>query len=167
MGIGFDALFVWWKMDRSIKTKYKIRFKYVYEQAIKVFEKLIVEEKCQIVLYPNGEITRFVKDFLKEKYNIDVQYVIDNKKYNGKDILNLEQAARKDNSNIYFIICSDNAMYYKEIRENIYKYFNKKQIIDMFPNNELESIPSDDEIRKVLMMIDEFIPSESNKNAYN
>lgn len=77
----------------------------------------IQQGKKSFVLYPNGEITNLVRDILRDKYGISPLFIVDNIKFNGHTVLNLEQASQKTEKDTYYLICSD--------REDIYD-INKK-----------------------------------------
>ena len=122
-----------------------------FEEAI---SKIDSKEK-KFVIYTNGVVGRFAKEYLKQEYNIDVAFVIDNKAYNGQDILNLEQAKKRNESNLVYLICSDNLDFYDEVREAIYKVLPKEQIIDVFSTVNKKDLPTEEQIVEVLKQIDE------------
>lgn len=35
---------------------------------------------------------------------------------------------------MYYLVCSDNELYYDDIRETLRKYINDRQIVDLFPD---------------------------------
>ena len=61
----------------------------------------------KFVLYPNGEVAKIVKNILISKYNIVPEYTVDNYSFNGKTILNLEQTKSLQQTDVYYLICSD------------------------------------------------------------
>lgn len=141
-----------------MRKSYNFDFRYIYQHVKNSLDELIkVKGYRKYVLYPNGEITRFVKDFLREEYQLEEEYVIDNLNYNGQDVLSIEQAKRKSNDGVIFLICSDNIIYYDEIRRVIYENIEHKQIFDIFPVNRADMLPDDYEIRKILDYLDELV----------
>ncbi len=97
-----------------------------------------------------------VKEYLKSEFSIFPEYTIDNKKYNGIDILSIDQAKKRNNENVYFLICSWHNDLYEQIRLPIYNTFPKEQIIDVFPRI-AESLPTSSEILYYLRKIDTFV----------
>lgn len=97
-----------------------------------------------------------VKECLKKKYSILPEYTIDNKTNNGTTILSIEQAKRRNNEGISFLICSWNDRYYMEIRQVIYEAFPEEQIIDIF-KEEGEILPTEKEISDVLYYVEGYI----------
>lgn len=93
----------------------------------------IQQGKKSFVLYPNGEITNLVRDILRDKYGISPLFIVDNIKFNGHTVLNLEQASQKTEKDTYYLICSDREDIYDIIRNNLKSYIKEKQIIDLFP----------------------------------
>lgn len=79
--------------------------------------------------------------------------------YDGITVLNIEQAQRRNNKDVYFLICSWHGEYYDEIREKIYGTFPKEQIIDLFPKLVI-TLPTTADICKVLSYIDSYIKVE-------
>ena len=123
-----------------MKKNYDINFKYTYQCAKKVLDELMKEKENKYVVYPNGEIARFVKDLLREEYGVNAEYAIDNQKFDGKDVLNRVDFEVKD----------------REIRRRIYETFDEKQIFDLFPENKLKKLPSNEEIHEVLVKLDKY-----------
>lgn len=67
----------------------------------------------------------------------NIEFCIDNKKYDGITVLNIQQAVDRGIGDCIILIASNNINYYNEIRENIYKVFPKDSILDLYPNYEL------------------------------
>lgn len=121
-----------------------------------------IREK-RFVIYTNGIGGKAVKKYLETEFHIVPEYVIDNKLYNGLDILSLEQAKCRDNEGVFFLVCSWNDDFYIEIRRAIYAAFPKNQIIDIFPKKEL---PDDKEIRLELRHIKAYCEENENCHAF-
>ena len=102
---------------------------------------------------------QLVKEYLEMEFSIEPEYIIDNKIYDGITVLNIEQAQRRNNKDIYFLICSWHEEYYDEIREKIYRIFPKEQIIDLFPKT-VTTLPTTADICRVLSYIDTYLKVE-------
>lgn len=86
-----------------------------------------------MVLYPFGELGMQVKQILNWRYGIQEEFIIDetlSKK--NPQIKPLEYLSCIDTSKYTFIITSENVEYYDEIRMNLKKYVNEKNIFDLF-----------------------------------
>lgn len=126
---------------------------------------IVDEGKRKFVIYTNGMGGKFVKEYLASEFGISPEYIIDNKVFNGKDVLNIEQAKKRDNENVYFLISSWHNDYYEQIREVIYGAFPKEQIIDVFPRVKPKVLPTDEEICSVLRDIDAYVKGMENINC--
>lgn len=101
---------------------------------IKIIDNCIKQNKRKFVLYPNGKITQIVKQALEERYNIAPVFIVDNYKYDQKLVYNFEEAEKMTEADMYYLICSDNDLYYDDIRENLKRHIRDEQIVDLFPN---------------------------------
>lgn len=101
---------------------------------IKIIDNCIKQNKRKFVLYPNGKITQIVKQVLEERYNIAPVFIVDNYKYDQKLVYNFEEAEKMTEADMYYLICSDNDLYYDDIRENLKRHIRDEQIVDLFPN---------------------------------
>lgn len=63
---------------------------------------ITVEGKDKFVIYTNGNGGKLVKEYLESEFGITPQYIIDNKVYDGNEILSIEQAKKRDNTGVYF-----------------------------------------------------------------
>ncbi|MCI8584824.1 MAG: hypothetical protein HFI92_02820 [Lachnospiraceae bacterium] len=117
---------------------------------------IIDEKKDRFVIYTNGMGGKLVKKYLDVEFHIKPEYIIDNKSYDGKHILSIEQAKSRDNKGVYFLICSWHGDYYEEIRKKIYDAFPEEQIIDLFPRMK-KSLPTDEEICNVLQYVNMYL----------
>lgn len=102
---------------------------YIYD----MLKPQIQNQKKKFVLYPNGEITNLVRDILIDKYDISPVFIVDNIKFDGETVLNLEQASKKTERDMYYMVCSDRDDIYDIIRNNLKLYIKADQIIDLFP----------------------------------
>lgn len=96
----------------------------------KIKEK-IKQGKKNYIIYPNGNFGITIKQTLKE-LDGNVEFCIDNKKYDGITVLNIQQAVDRGIGDCTILIASNNSNYYNEIRENIYKVFPKESILDLY-----------------------------------
>ena len=130
--------------------------KTLYEEYISDFLKKQIDiGRKKFVLYPNGEVAKMVKNILISKYNIVPEYTVDNYCFNGKTILNLEQAKKVQQTDVYYLICSDRKNIYDEIRMKIKQYIDNEQILDVFPIIDNNSIK--EEIYQKLDALDDDI----------
>ena len=120
------------------------------------------EGKNKFVIYTNGMGGKLAREYLKTEFGIIPEYTIDNKRYNGSDILNIEQAQKRNNKSVYFLVCSWHPDYYDEIRRVIYEAFPNEQIIDIFPR---AALPGKKEICAVLHHIDSYIRDLEDKSC--
>ena len=115
----------------------------------------VKQNKRKFVLYPNGEITNIVKQVLDNVYNITPVFIVDNYKYDQKNVFNFEKAVQMTDVDMYYLVCSDNELYYDNIRNTLRRYVKDEQIVDLFPDiNALEYI---DNACKLLKELDEKI----------
>ena len=99
----------------------------------------VKQNKRKFVLYPNGEITNIVKQVLDNVYNITPVFIVDNYKYDQKNVFNFEKAVQMTDVDMYYLVCSDNELYYDNIRNTLRRYVKDEQIVDLFPDiNTLE-----------------------------
>lgn len=101
---------------------------------IRTIDNCIKQNKRKFVLYPNGEITQIVRQVLEQNYNITPIFIVDNYKYDQKLVYNFEEAEKMTEADMYYLICSDNDLYYDDIRENLKKHIRDEQIVDLFPD---------------------------------
>jgi len=117
-------------------------------------EKLIEQGKKHYILYPNGKIALEVKELLVH-LGAEVDFYIDNKNYNGREVLNIEQAQSKGIENAYILITSDQDLIYEVIRKNIYAAFPKEQILDLFPKFEI----MEEDVDHCILDLEEYVRS--------
>ena len=82
----------------------------------------VKKNKRKFVLYPNGEITNIVKQVLDNVYNITPVFIVDNYKYDQKNVFNFEKAVQMTDVDMYYLVCSDNELYYDNIRNTLRRY---------------------------------------------
>lgn len=130
----------------------------ISKNIIEILRTVVLDEKKdKFVIYTNGMGGKFAKEYLETEFGIKPEYIIDNKKYDGINVLSIEQALERNNEGVYFLICSWHGEYYTEIRKKIYRAFPKEQIIDLFPIKENKPLPTDEEICKVIQSLDTYI----------
>lgn len=90
--------------------------------------------KRKLAIYPCGKRGEYVKDYIEGRWHLPVDLFIDN----GKAKEDSSYVTAKDLSHMncrgfVFLITSDSAQYYTEIRREIRKYVGKGHVIDLFP----------------------------------
>lgn len=122
---------------------------------IGIIDGCIKQNKRKFVLYPNGEITNIVKQLLDSEYNISPIFVVDNYKYDQKSVYNFEKADQMTQDDMYYLVCSDNDLYYDNIRNTLKMYIKEEQIVDLFPDINVEEYRKN--VRRLLKDLDEQI----------
>lgn len=107
---------------------------YLYE----MLDKEVESGKSKFIVYPNGAIAGYIVDILKERFQISPCFAVDNGNFDGKNVLNLDQASGQNKDDYYYLICSDRRDIYKAIRKRIYDAIPREQIIDLFPSEQNE-----------------------------
>lgn len=125
------------------------------EYIVDILREAKIDIYKKYVLYPKGEISEIVTDVLHKEYGIYPEFYLDNYKYDGNSVLNFEQLKLRIDDKTYYLICSDRADIFNEIRNNLEKYVNKKHIIDLFSKKIDKDFPK--EVADILNMIDKTI----------
>lgn len=115
----------------------------------------VKKNKRKFVLYPNGEITNIVKQVLDNVYNITPVFIVDNYKYDQKNVFNFEKAVQMTDVDMYYLVCSDNELYYDNIRNTFRRYVKDEQIVDLFPD--INTLEYTDNAYRLLQELDENI----------
>lgn len=115
----------------------------------------VKKNKRKFVLYPNGEITNIVKQVLDNVYNITPVFIVDNYKYDQKNVFNFEKAVQMTDVDMYYLVCSDNELYYDNIRNTLRRYVKDEQIVDLFPD--INTLDYTDNAYRLLQELDENI----------
>lgn len=115
----------------------------------------VKKNKRKFVLYPNGEITNIVKWVLDNVYNITPVFIVDNYKYDQKNVFNFEKAVQMTDVDMYYLVCSDNELYYDNIRNTLRRYVKDEQIVDLFPD--INTLEYTDNAYRLLQELDENI----------
>lgn len=115
----------------------------------------IKQNKRKFVLYPNGEITNIVKQVLDNVYNITPVFIVDNYKYDQKNVFNFEKAVHMTDGDMYYLVCSDNDLYYDNIRNTLRMYVKEEQIVDLFPD--INTLKCTDNVYRLLQELDDKI----------
>ena len=113
----------------------------------------VKQNKRKFVLYPNGVITNIVKQVLDNVYNITPVFIVDN--YDQKNVFNFEKAVQMTDVDMYYLVCSDNELYYDNIRNTLRRYVKDEQIVDLFPD--INTLEYTDNAYRLLQELDENI----------
>lgn len=106
----------------------------LYEKYIYNLLKTYTEQgKKKFVLYPNGDIAGLAADVLIHRFGINPEFVVDNIKFDGERVFSLEQAEKKTEKDMFYLICSDRDDIYDIIRDNLKRHIKTENIIDLFP----------------------------------
>lgn len=106
------------------------------ENKLYQIEKIVKTGGRKIALYPYGMLGKEIRGWIEEK-NMSISLIVDNKLANKEnDILAVEDLEKIDINAFLFIICSDNASIYDEIRECLYRVVPQANIFDWFPRDE-------------------------------
>lgn len=108
---------------------------YLNDRIEQIVDSGIIEN---VVIYPFGRQGMLVKQILNDRYGVSEAFICDEKlsKKNPK-IKSLNYLEQIDVSKYYFIITSENYACYDEVRENIRRYVEEKNIIDFFSRKPL------------------------------
>lgn len=120
----YDELF---QKFNSLKEKCKIEH----------IRKLSKENKVKIAIYPYGVQGKRIEQLMNCN-NIKIDLIIDNNvSVENCKIISTSDLAKIDVKKYLFIICSDNIIYYKDIRKTIYHIVPRDNIFDWYPLDEL------------------------------
>lgn len=106
-----------------------------FQKADRVIGDLVKRGIKEFALFPFGEQGLIVKSILNERYGIKEKYIIDNRLCQMSDnsrIVSLEDVDSLDMGNITVLLTSDNEDIYSEIRYQLLKHFDMRQIVDVF-----------------------------------
>ena len=126
-----------------------------YEYVKKFLDRHAITGEYEYVMYPNGNIATIIKDVLMCEYNIKPMFIVDNNKYDGKNVFNLKQAKALSDDNTYYLVCSDKEEIYNDIREQLRTYIDDKHIIDLFPREVSEQYVEN--VNRLLDMLDDAV----------
>lgn len=101
----------------------------------KRIDKAILHIKdSHFAIYPCGERGEFVKAYLRNKYHLSADFLIDNyKAQSSGEYITTNELESLDCEHLIILIASDSKQYYEEVRKEIRKYVPRKNIIDLFP----------------------------------
>ena len=104
-----------------------------YNLIVAAIDKLVYMDKKDIVLYPYGYWGIYTKRILNDRYGIKEAFLVDEKlsKINP-NIKSLDYLKNIDTTKYTFLITSDNFQIYDEIRDNLKKYVNDDNIMDIY-----------------------------------
>lgn len=109
-------------------------YEYMNDQISKYLDSEQIEFNNNVVLYPFGKQGMAVKEILNWRYGIKEAFICDDGlSKRNPNIKPLSYLSQIDTSKFYFIITADNLDYWDEIRINIRKYVDEKNILDLFP----------------------------------
>lgn len=88
----------------------------------------------QFAIYPYGEQGRMIKEILENNFDIEDIKIYDNLlcKENSS-IYPIAKVENDNNPKSVILITSENPTYYKEVREELYRYTEQTKCIDLFP----------------------------------
>lgn len=92
---------------------------------------------------------------LDNVYNITPVFIVDNYKYDQKNVFNFEKAVQMTDVDMYYLVCSDNELYYDNIRNTLRRYVKDEQIVDLFPD--INTLEYTDNAYRLLQELDENI----------
>lgn len=98
-----------------------------------IIDNIAEDQRDNLVLYPFGQQGMLAKQILNWKYGIKESFILDEglaKK--NKKIKSLNYLKEIDTSKYLFLITSDNLDYWDQIRKNLRKYVQEKNIIDLY-----------------------------------
>ena len=126
-----------------------------YEYVKNFFDRHTITGEYKYVMYPNGNIATIIKDVLMREYNIKPVFIVDNNRYDGKNVFNLKQAKELSDDNTYYLVCSDKEEIYNDIRERLKTYIDDKHIIELFPREVSEQYI--ESVNRLLDMLDDVV----------
>lgn len=108
-------------------------YEYFNDQIGKQIDAERLHKDSKVVLYPFGKQGMLVKQILNWRYGINELFICDNGlSRKNTSIKPLKYLGEIDTSQIQVIITSDNRTYWDDIRMNLKKYIDEKNIIDLF-----------------------------------
>lgn len=70
-------------------------------------------------------------------------------------MFNFEKAVQMTDVDMYYLVCSDNELYYDNIRNTLRRYVKDEQIVDLFPD--INTLEYTDNAYRLLQELDENI----------
>lgn len=135
----------------------KPSYRYAMDQAKPILDEQIRNGRTKFGIYTYGQFGKFVRnEILKDIYGLEPAVIIDNKIFDGDQILSLGQAKDRNEGDIVYLICSANLDSYMEIRKAIYDSLPREQIIDLFPKEE-EELLEESAVKRTFQMIDSWL----------
>jgi len=105
---------------------------YACRKIIRSIDNCIKEGSEKFIIYPFGERGLYVKQVLKERYGIEPVAIIDNLLAGTNGIVSLEALKEKKLDDIKILLAHEYPVSCTEIRQNLLKYVNIKNIVDIF-----------------------------------
>lgn len=102
------------------------------ESFIKEIKIKLQEGKSKFAIYPYGKNGRKFVEILKKYYDIEPEFIIDNKLCGSmNNIISLSDAKEKDVSDVVFVMTCENIKYRKELMNDLLGWISRKNIIDV------------------------------------
>ena len=135
-----DSLFASWGMLDILercKTVFcgqgEILTEYIEKYKIKLIRNIVNENKLKVAIYPYGTQGKRIEKLLKNN-DIRAELIVDNNVIKGnRKTITTYQLGQIDVETYLFIICSDSAKYYIDIRETIGRLVPSENIFDWYP----------------------------------
>lgn len=90
--------------------------------------------KRRLAIYPCGKRGEYVKNYIEGRWHLPVGLLIDNgKAAEDSSYIAVRELSHMNCRGYVFLITSDSAQYYAEIRREIRKYAGNGDVIDLFP----------------------------------
>lgn len=84
------------------------------------------------VIYPFGERGLYVKQILKERYGLEPVAIVDNNLAGTNGIISLDVFNEMKLDNIKVLLAHENPVTYAQVRQNLLKYVEIKDVVDIF-----------------------------------
>ncbi len=123
----------------------------IHQQVIDTIKKVIADHRTEIAIYPYGRCGKFVKNILNNDLKIQESYIVDDKKFYLEDLRNV------CSENVLILLCSNYLGNYDCIRKNIAKYFDEKNIVDIFQKKTSGETVRLDIIDETIKKIDQYL----------
>lgn len=90
------------------------------------------DEETEFIIYPFGKLGLYVKQILKERYGREPVAIIDNLLAGTNGIASLEVLKEKKLDGVKILLAHEHPSVHTEIRQNLLKYVDIKNIVDIF-----------------------------------
>lgn len=146
--------------------KFSYYNKSVFAHVYKKISELINNGRDTFIIYPCGNVSDMVKNIVYQLHG-NIDFYIDNYKNNGTDIFSISESVTRKIENDVILICSNNIQLYDEIRNNIYNYFPKEKVVDLFPEKVIDDciLASDDKLISDIRYFNSFLNEAENDES--